>query len=332
MTRVLKAIPLALAALAMLTFAGMVLAENTDPANDNSQFAWAENAGWLNAEPANCAGCGLTVTDTNLTGYLWSENLGWVNLSCVNNGTCAGPAGNWGVANDGLGALRGYAWSENAGWINFSCTTNAACAGPAGNWGVAVDRATGIFSGFAWGENLGWISFSDSNPQPYQVRSAWPTSDEDGYSDSAEAGIPLCLNSANDDAFDDAVVNDGCPGGPAQAGAYSEAQFKIGTGAQDPCGFDGWPSNIWDAVPSNNQLDVQDVLAFVAPIRRLDTSPPNANYNPRWDVTPGKTAPFPHFINIVDITTLVQGPPNSPAYPPMFGGLRAFTKDCPFAP
>jgi hypothetical protein len=156
--------------------------------------------------------------------------------------------------------------------------------------------------------------------------------DGDGYVNYNEAGTPLCLDQGNSDAFDDGVTNDGCPGGPAKVGTFSEAQFTIGTGSVDPCGYDGWPSNVWDAVPSNNQLDIQDVISFVAPVRRLDKSPADAGFGSRWDLVPGTVPPFTKFINIVDITTLVSGPAGSPAFPPMLSPLRAFGKDCPLAP
>jgi hypothetical protein len=41
------ALPLAPAGLALAAFIGVALAENIDPFNDDSQFAWSENAGWL---------------------------------------------------------------------------------------------------------------------------------------------------------------------------------------------------------------------------------------------------------------------------------------------
>src|SRR5215831_3863246 len=65
------------------------LAENIDPNNDNSQFLYGENIGWLNAEPLGEGGPGLQVESDNLTGYLWSENVGWVSLSCLNTNSCA---------------------------------------------------------------------------------------------------------------------------------------------------------------------------------------------------------------------------------------------------
>jgi hypothetical protein len=35
------------------------------------------------------------------------------------------------------------------------------------------------------------------------------------------------------------------------------------------------------------------------------------------------------FISIFDITTILNGTPGSPAYPPMFAGPRAFGRTCP---
>ncbi|HSP56513.1 MAG TPA: hypothetical protein VLS25_13105 [Dehalococcoidia bacterium] len=206
----LLAIPLALAGLALVAVAAAVLAENIDPNNDNSQFAWNENKGWVNAEPSNCNNCGVHVTNTGLTGYMWGENLGWINMSCRNDATCGGPGGNWGVSNDGAGNLKGYAWAENAGWISFSCQNNPATCAATGNYGVAISPSTGIFSGYGWGENIGWISFSDTAPVAYQVQ----TSDADG--DGVFAGSDNCPGLANagqanadGDAFGDAC--DACP-------------------------------------------------------------------------------------------------------------------------
>jgi len=129
---------------------GIVSAENIDPDNDDSQFAWGENVGWLNLEPDGDNGPGVVVTDSVLTGYMWGENVGWIKLNPENGG----------VVNDGLGNLSGYAWGENVGWINFS---------PAGG-GVTINPATGVFSGFAWGENVGWINFA---PAGRKIKTSW---------------------------------------------------------------------------------------------------------------------------------------------------------------
>ena len=156
--------------------------------------------------------------------------------------------------------------------------------------------------------------------------------DSDGYTDEAEAGTLFCGNGQNNDPADDAVVDDGCPNGPAAAGVFSEGQLRIGTDAGYPCGGNSWPSDLVSTGGSMNKLDILDIVSFIGPVRRLDKSPPNAAYSPRWDLAPGPTTPFPNHINIVDITTLMNGVPGGPAYPPMLGGLRAFDRVCPLAP
>jgi hypothetical protein len=136
-------------------------AENIDPTSNGSQYAWAENVGWINAEPSGNGGPGVQVSDFELTGRMWAENVGWVSLSCKNAASCASVA--YGVFNDGHGVLSGYAWSENTGWINFAPT----------GAGVLIDPANGNFSGRAWGENVGWITFASNGANPYVVRTAW---------------------------------------------------------------------------------------------------------------------------------------------------------------
>jgi hypothetical protein len=199
-----RALVLATAAGAILVLFSSVRADNIDQTTAGRRYAWGENVGWLSARPNSESygpgGAGAQVHDTEVTGYLWGENIGWINLSCQNDSTCAGPAGNWGVKNDGAGHLSGYAWGENVGWINFSCTTDATCGGGAGSWGVQIDNYStdvehaqaGTFSGYAWGENIGWINFSCSNQGTcasvdYGVQTGAPDSDGDGYTDAQEA-------------------------------------------------------------------------------------------------------------------------------------------------
>ena len=144
-------------------------AENIDPNDDGSQYAYGENVGWFNAEPLGDGGPGVRVNDTKLTGYIWAENIGWVSLSCENTASCA--TVNYGVTNDGMGNLAGYAWAENAGWISFSCENTGSCGTV--SYGVTIDPATGEFSGRAWGENIGWITFRSTGPVAFRVTTAW---------------------------------------------------------------------------------------------------------------------------------------------------------------
>ena len=142
--------------------------------------------------------------------------------------------------------------------------------------------------------------------------------DPNGNTSEFSACIP-----AVEDADDD---NDG----------YTDTdEALIATNPSDPCGNDGWASDLDSTGFSANELDISDIVSFIAPVRRLDSSPtvpPNVGYNPRWDLVPGPNPPFTNHINIVDMIALLSGPAGSPAYPPMFGGARAFGRDCPFPP
>jgi hypothetical protein len=203
--RFLRAVTLA-ALLSVVTNA--VSADNTDPTNAGAKYAWGENVGWITARPTGEAygpgGSGMQVSDTDVTGYLWGENIGWINLSCLNDSSCGGAAGNWGVKNDGLGHLSGYAWAENAGWISFSCNNNPSTCATTNNYGVTIapydivpGRAQlGHLSGYAWGENIGWVSFNCSNDSScgtvnYFVQTGAPDSDGDGCRDAKEPTLSL---------------------------------------------------------------------------------------------------------------------------------------------
>ncbi|HUT29490.1 MAG TPA: hypothetical protein VMX13_06845 [Sedimentisphaerales bacterium] len=148
-------------ALAIVWLFGLrdVYAENIDPCDDDSQYAWAENVGWVNFEPNRPEpNVGATVADHNVSGFVWSENIGWINL--------------WpkfgGVANDANGRLSGYAWGENVGWINF----RPAVPSDVNCYGVTIN-SEGNFDGWAWGENIGWIHLKSSAPVAYKVQTSW---------------------------------------------------------------------------------------------------------------------------------------------------------------
>jgi len=53
-------------------------AENIDPDDDGSQYAWGENVGWINLEPGGDGGPGAEVGESALIGYIWGENIGWI--------------------------------------------------------------------------------------------------------------------------------------------------------------------------------------------------------------------------------------------------------------
>lgn len=161
-------------------------------------------------------------------------------------------------------------------------------------------------------------------------------SDMDGAPDVSD-NCPAIPNAdqanADGDAFGDAC--DACPAtaDPAACpdddndGFTDDAEaLTIGTNAGYPCGYNSWPADLWDQPPfSANKITVQDLTAFIAPARRLGTSPGDANFSARWDLLPGKGI-FSATINVQDMTAIVT------LTPPMLNGARALNgPSCPMA-
>jgi hypothetical protein len=178
-----------------------VCAENIDPNNDGSQYAYGESISWVNFEP-NLAepNVGGTASDEKMTGFVWAENIGWISLSCENTLFCG--TVDYGVTNDGAGNLSGYAWSENAGWISFSCENAASCGTV--DYRVTID-ADGVFAGYAWGENIGWINFNSANLFGYNAQACKVEFvDLANFVDDwlqGGAGVPGDLDDSNDVDF-----------------------------------------------------------------------------------------------------------------------------------
>jgi CSLREA domain-containing protein len=97
----------------------------------------------------------------------------------------------------------------------------------------------------------------------------------------------------------------------------------IGTDPADACGQLAWPADLVSQGTSTNKLDISDLAGFIAPLRRLGTSPGHPNYDRRWDIVPG--AAMGAHINLTDVAALLSGPT---AYPPMFSGARAYGQTC----
>jgi hypothetical protein len=175
--------------------------------------------------------------------------------------------------------------------------------------------------------------------------------DNDGYSDVAEAGAPLCVGTTNDDNLDDSSVNDGCPAvGPAESNCADAVDNDVDMFVNDGCGqvnsaseatnlgtsksgrchvgtaspSTHWPSDFSSGgIPnSTDRLTITDLTSYTSLPRKFGTSPPDANFNARWDLTPGKGI-LASWINLNDILALTSMGPTG--YPPMFGGsIRAF--------
>jgi hypothetical protein len=102
--------------------------------------------------------------------------------------------------------------------------------------------------------------------------------------------------------------------------------LHIGTNAADPCGANGWPSDLVSGGFQPNTVNIQDLASFLAPVRRFGTGPGDAAFSSRWDLVPGSS--FGSWINIQDMAAIVSGPR---AYPPMLNGERAFGNACPIS-
>ena len=136
--------------LASLALAGAASAQTT--INATVSYAWAANAGWINArgDGAN----GVVIGEYVCAGFAWGANVGWINFGAgapangiryQNNS-----ATDFGVNLQDDGRLRGFAWGANVGWINFEATGDP-----------KADLLSGNLSGYAWSANLGWINLGD---------------------------------------------------------------------------------------------------------------------------------------------------------------------------
>jgi hypothetical protein len=199
-----------IAALCGLVCAVPAAAENIDPYQTGSRYAWGENVGWLNFEPDS--EFGVQVDSRGLTGWIWAENIGWISLSCDNTNSCRSVR--YGVVNDGSGNLSGYAWGENVGWINFDPYVIKDLLN---YYKVSID-GNGRFSGWAWGENIGWIRFDGK--QSWNVRACVVTLDD--LANFAEYWLALVspgdLDASGDVDMEDFAIlaaywQDFCPAG-----------------------------------------------------------------------------------------------------------------------
>lgn len=77
-----------------------------------------------------------------------------------------------------------------------------------------------------------------------------------------------------------------------------------------------WPGDLGTSSFSFNKINVSDLAAFVAPTRRIGTSPGNPNYSVRWDLVPGST--FGETINVQDLSKLTT------FLAPMFNNQKAY--------
>ncbi len=110
-------------------------------------------------------------------------------------------------------------------------------------------------------------------------------------------------------------------------GFTNAVEIAIATNFSQNCGnFDtskpgspsrNWPADLASETTSADRVDMSDIGSFLAPVRRVNTSPGDAGYDVRWDLVPGAGI-FDHVVNLQDIISLVT------LKPAMFGGASAF--------
>lgn len=118
---------------------------NIDPQETNNQYAYTENAGWVDLQGDNTNG--IEVGISHLQGYAWNENIGWIFFGdgTPENGVYYSNAmgSDVGVNRQNGGALTGWAYSETVSFISMDTSS-------VGGSQVVIDPATGVFSGYAW--------------------------------------------------------------------------------------------------------------------------------------------------------------------------------------
>jgi glucose/arabinose dehydrogenase len=175
------------------------------------------------------------------------------------------------------------------------------------------------------------------------VYAADTDSDKDGVYDAAESACGSSPTNPNlrpertDDLFaardddGDTVIDEALPGGATAhdcdgdgytGGAEANVFGASPNRDQDACGTTAWPADfVSGGTPdSTNRVTITDVTSFLAPIRRINTSPPDAGFDVRWDLIPGAGI-FSDVINVSDLTALLGGPTSTPA---MLNSQRAF--------
>jgi len=240
------------------------------------------------------------------------------------------------------------ATSTNNG-VNWTATPQALNAYPGTSvhqWSprTATDGAGTWIS--AWTE-FSWVPADDQDIWYTGAGCIAPDSDCDNIPDTAETQCGSDTNNAakvperRDSTFagrdddGDNLVDEALPSGSAgydcdgdgYTGAAEDNVFgATARGNQDACGTNAWPADIVTAAAPElpNTVTLADVVSFIAPVRRFDTSPGDKGFDVRWDVVPGAGTQA-EVINLADLTSLVS------VTPPMLGGARAFAGPaCPW--
>ena len=138
-----------------------------------------------------------------------------------------------------------------------------------------------------------------------------------------------------------------CDGDGYVGSTEDHVYSTLGPRDQDPCGNNGWAS---DLSLGDDTLNIADIGSFLSPARPDDG---HGTFNKfghpldddgdtiidplmaRWNLQNAPTDGTLTLINIADLNSLLTGAVGSPARPPMFGGQQAFFTNggmCPWPP
>jgi hypothetical protein len=172
---------------------------------------------------------------------------------------------------------------------------------------------------------------NDEDSIPERVDGAFALTDDDLDGEGTTEALP-----GSAAGFD--CDGDGYPGGSTGLPDEEDRIFSTSSPAtqrdQDPCGNDGWPSELFDGAGSENKIDLQDVTSYVTgtPPLKFESVKGGPSYDERWNLFNGTGSVDE--INLQDIVALVSGPSRGGRdKPPMLGGARAFDgPECPWPP
>jgi len=155
--------------------------------------------------------------------------------------------------------------------------------------------------------------------------------------DNIFAGADDDLDGQTDEALPGSALSFDCDGDGFTGERENHVYGPNLQGDQDPCGTNtapptvppspiGWPADLAGGDFSANKANISDLASFIAPVRYFNTDVGAHNGDIRWDILPGSGG-LSKDINVQDLGALIA------LYPPMFGGVRAYSgPSCPWGP